>query len=70
MSGKLKACPVLYSPQNEKYAEEIRIFQGCPTIAITKKGRMFVGWYAGGLREPSLDNYNTLCFSDDGGRTF
>lgn len=70
MLGKLKACSVLYSPNDEKYAEEIRLFQGCPTIAITQKGRIFAGWYAGGLREPSLDNYNTLCFSDDGGKTF
>lgn len=67
---KMKACPVLYSPSDEKYDEKKQTFQGCPTIAITKNGRIFVGWYAGGLREPSLDNYNTLCFSDDGGKSF
>lgn len=67
---KLKACQVLYSPKDEKYDEKIRIFQGCPTIAVTNQGRIFAGWYAGGLREPSLDNYNVLCYSDDGGETF
>ena len=24
------------------------------------------GWYAGGTREPHMDNYNLLIYSDDG----
>ena len=47
---KFKSCPVLFSPCDEKYDEKKQLFQGCPTIAITKNGRIFVGWYAGGLK--------------------
>jgi len=50
--------------------EEFRAFQGCPTISITKGGRMFAGWYTGGLLEPCLDNVNVLVQSDDGGESW
>lgn len=65
-----KPCEMLYRPTDEKYAEHIREFQGCPTLAITRGGRIFLGWYAGGNREPHIENYNYLVFSDDGGKTF
>lgn len=65
-----KPCKVLYRPQDEKYAENIRNFQGCPTIAITRGGRIYLGWYSGGVREPDMENYNLLIYSDDGGKTF
>ena len=64
------ACPLLYRPKDEKYAESIRNFQGCPTIAITRGGRIYLGWYSGGVREPDLENYNLLVYSDDQGKTF
>ena len=64
------ACPLLYRPKDEKYAESIRNFQGCPTIAITRGGRIFLGWYSGGVREPDLENYNLLVYSDDQVKTF
>lgn len=54
-----------HSPTDERFEESIRQFQGCPTIAITKKGRVFAGWYSGGTREPHMDNYNLLVYSDD-----
>lgn len=60
------ACPILYRPTDEKYSEAIRKFQGCPTIAVTPKGRVFLGWYSGGIREPHIENYNILTYSDDG----
>lgn len=63
-------CQVLKNPWSSKYWENIRIFQGCPTIAVTKGGRIFAGWYAGGLREPHMSNYNLLVVSDDGGKTW
>lgn len=63
-------CPMLYRPEDEKYAESIRKFQGCPTLAITRGGRIYLGWYAGGVREPDMENYNLLIYSDDGGKTF
>lgn len=63
-------CEVLYNTANPKYDEEIRLFQGCPTIAVTRGGRIYLGWYAGGTREPHMDNYNLLIYSDDDGKSW
>ena len=65
-----RACEVLLYPTDEKYAESIRNFQGCPTLAVSRGGRIFVGWYSGGTREPHIDNYNLMVYSDDDGKTF
>ena len=64
------ACDILYRPNDEKYSENIRNFQGCPTLAVTPKGRIYVGWYSGGTREPHMENYNILVYSDDQGKTW
>ena len=48
---------IVFYPQ-EGYAEQQRLWQGCPTVLCTRGGRVFVGWYTGGTREPSLKNYN------------
>ena len=70
-NAKNKACELIVYPQEEKYINEsIRNFQGCPTIAVTKKGRIFLGWYSGGRREPHMDNFNLVVYSDDGGKTW
>ena len=66
----LCACPLLYRPEDPAYAEGIRRFQGCPTLAVTHGGRLYVGWYSGGSREPHIENYNLLIFSDDKGATW
>lgn len=66
----MKPCRVLYRPRDEKYAESIRKFQGCPTVALTRGGRIYLGWYSGGVREPDMENYNYLIYSDDGGESF
>ena len=55
---------------DEKYAVKNRLWQGCPTILCTPKGRLFAGWYSGGSGEPSLSNYNLLIRSDDHGQTW
>ncbi len=68
--GAMQPCEVLYRPRDEKYAESIRKFQGCPTLSITRGGRIYLGWYAGGIREPHMENYNFLVYSDDGGKSF
>ncbi|MBP3605087.1 MAG: exo-alpha-sialidase [Clostridia bacterium] len=65
-----KPCRLLYRPRDEKYAESIRQFQGCPTVSVTRGGRIYLGWYAGGEREPDMENYNLLVYSDDNGETF
>lgn len=65
------ACELISYPQNEQYTnEDIRQFQGCPTLAISKNGRIFVGWYSGGIREPDIENFNLLIYSDDDGKTW
>ena len=69
-NAKNKACKLLYQPLDSRYDEEIRIFQGCPTIAISKGGRIFLGWYSGGWREPHMENYNLLIYSDDLGKSW
>ena len=64
------ACELLQYPTDSKYDEKIRQYQGCPTIALTKKGRIYLGWYSGGRCEPHMDNYNLLVYSDDGGKSW
>lgn len=63
-------CEVRYRPTDSRFDEDIRQYQGCPTIAITRGGRIYMGWYAGGTGEPRLENYNLLVYSDDDGKTF
>lgn len=64
------ACPLLYRPTDPAYREDIRNFQGCPTIAVTRGGRIYLGWYSGGSREPHIENYNLVIYSDDGGESW
>ena len=54
----------------EEVSEKHRAWQGCPTVARTKGGRLFAGWYTGGMFEPCIHNYNVLIQSDDGGETW
>ena len=63
-------CDLLYRPTDPRYAENIRQYQGCPTIAVTPGGRICLGWYSGGTTEPHIENYNLLIYSDDEGRTW
>ena len=63
-------CDVLMYPTDRRYAESIRLYQGCPTVAVTRGGRLFAGWYSGGTTEPHMDNYNLMVQSDDGGKSW
>lgn len=54
----------------DEVSEKCRAWQGCPTIARTKGGRLFAGWYTGGMFEPCINNYNVLVQSDDNGETW
>ncbi len=66
-----RSCDFLYRPSDPAYTDpSVRKFQGCPTIAVTKGGRIYVGWYSGGTREPHIENFNLLVYSDDRGRTW
>ena len=69
-NAKSTPCPILYRPEDPRFAEGIRRFQGCPTLAVTPGGRIYLGWYSGGSREPHIENYNLLVYSDDLGATW
>lgn len=47
-----------------------KTWQGCPGIAVTKNGRIFVSIYTGGEGEPHPDNFTALYYSDDDGNTW
>ena len=68
--AKTIPCDILMHSKDPAYAESIRQYQGCPTIAVTRKGRIFAGWYSGGTCEPHIENYNLVVTSDDGGTTW
>ena len=61
---------LLYRPRDERYAERDKCFRGCSTVAVSPGGRIFLGWYSGGTKEPHIDNYNLIVYSDDGGRSW
>ena len=65
-----KAYPYICLEPDEGFGAATRAWQGCPTVAVTKKGRIFAGWYTGGMFEPCIDNYNVLAMSNDGGETW
>lgn len=56
----------------ETYAEEDRVWQGLPTIAVTPGGRMWCAWQTGDTIEGSQgpNNYDVMYYSDDGGETW
>lgn len=58
---------MLITDKNElkKYITEHRIWQGIPSIEVTKGGRIFSTFYSGGIRE-WIGNYVMLVKSDDG----
>ena len=65
------SCEMIYRPTEEKYINEyIRKFQGVPSLAITKGGRIYAGWCTGGTGEPHMDNFVVLIYSDDKGKTW
>ena len=52
-------------PQDlEKYTQENRLWQGIPSIEVTKRGRIFVTFYSGETAE-TLGNYAVLVKTDD-----
>lgn len=53
----------------KKYTAENRIWQGISSIEVTKKGRIFVTFYSGYIKE-HFGNYVLLIKSDDDGKTF
>lgn len=52
-----------------KYTTGKRLWQGIPSIAVTRNGRIFSTFYSGGTTE-QLGNFVLLVKSDDDGKTF
>jgi hypothetical protein len=60
--------PILVNTSpGKEFSLSRRLWQGCPTILRTSKGRLYAGWYSGGTGEPAPENYNLLIKSDDDG---
>lgn len=53
------------SDKLKKYTAENRLWQGIPGIEVTKKGRIFLTFFSGGIKE-EIGNYVVLIKSDDG----
>lgn len=53
----------------KNFTKEYRVWQGIPGIAITKKGRIFISFYSGNVKEDE-GNFVVLIRSDDDGKTF
>ena len=49
----------------EKYRIEQRLWQGIPSIEVTRGGRIFLTYYSGGTKE-EIGNYCILSKSDNG----
>ncbi len=49
----------------KEYAATNRLWQGIPSIEVTRNGRIFLAFYSGGTNE-EIGNYVVLIKSDDG----
>ena len=52
------------------YREENRAWQGVPSIARTRGGRLFVSFFSGGIYEPDPRNCALFIYSDDNGESW
>ncbi|MBR1969451.1 MAG: exo-alpha-sialidase [Clostridia bacterium] len=51
------------------YYTEKRMWQGIPSVEVTKSGRIFATFYSGNIKE-TFGNFCVLVKSNDGGKTF
>ena len=58
-----------YEEKLQKYRDSKRLWQGIPSIEVTKRGRIFLTFYSGGVKE-EIGNYVIVIKSDDGGNHF
>ncbi len=61
--------PIVYDPLPEEHADENRVFQGIPSIAVADSKNIWATWYTGGITEDK-DNIVVLARSRDGGLTW
>lgn len=60
---------VYVRPDEERFRDTFRRWQGIPSIEVTPNGRVFVDFYTGQAAEKG-GNFLMLCVSEDGGKTF
>ena len=51
--------------QLRRFYADMRIWQGIPSVEVTRKGRVFITFYSGGTKE-EIGNYAMVVYSDDG----
>jgi hypothetical protein len=62
---------IIKKPANTKgHSAENRKFTGIPSLAISRKGRMWATWYAGITPGEDQNNYVVVATSNDGGETW
>ncbi len=64
------ACDVLYRTNDPKYDEDIRQYQGCPTLAVTRGGRIYLELKKRGILvrhfdRPTIAAYNRITVGTD-----
>lgn len=60
---------IYLNPDEERFRDDIRRWQGIPSIEVTRRGRIFINFYGGQEAEVG-GNFMVLCTSDDGGSHF
>ena len=70
MNAQFESVALRFSAEEARFQSAGRLYQGVPTVAATKGGRLFVGWCSGGNGEPRIENFDIVYYSDDGGDTW
>lgn len=70
MNAHFESVPVFFHSNEPRFQSANRLYQGVPTVAATKGGRLFVGWCSGGNGEPRIENFDIVYYSDDGGNSW
>ena len=68
-NAALSPAKIFFRPQEQRFSDSYRRWQGIPSIEVSPKGRIFVNFYSGQDAEVG-GNIMVLCVSDDGGKTF
>lgn len=70
MNAHFESVKLRFGATEHRFQSEGRLYQGVPTIAATKGGRLFAAWCSGGNAEPRIENFDILYYSDDDGNTW
>ena len=67
MKVKNQFAPFADIAPDGRYLEQNRAWQGAPSIALTRDGRLYLAFMSGGIYEPDPRNHAVVIYSDDGG---